>query len=206
MPVLLAIISEAVMAVEQNILPLIQDSLLRRMRTMFSLYHDAVDSMDLHHVNHVDAEGRLPIAFSLYHYVNIHDATFLGITGELPIWNDDWQQRVRVAIPDHGKNRPVSEMAEQRIGNYEAFKEYQRAVFDRTEHHLATMDPADFDRVIIAPPYPAEVANTYSARCAGPQGITVLDAFECWHYQHGLRHMGEIELARGFLGLGGMTA
>ena len=104
------------MAVEQNILPLIQDSLLRRMRTMFSLYHDAVDSMDLHHVNHVDAEGRLPIAFSLYHYVNIHDATFLGITGELPIWNDDWQQRVRVAIPDHGKNRPVSEMAEQRIG------------------------------------------------------------------------------------------
>ena len=71
---------------------------------------------------------------------------------------------------------------------------------------LATMDPADFDRVIIAPPYPAEVADTYSARCAGPQGITVLDAFECWHYQHGLRHMGEIELARGFLGLGGMTA
>ena len=59
---------------------------------------------------------------------------------------------------------------------------------------------------IIAPPYPAEVADTYSARCAGPQGITVLDAFECWHYQHGLRHMGEIELARGFQGLGGMTA
>jgi len=50
------------------------------------------------------------------------------------------------------------------------------------------------------------VADTDSARCAGPQGITVLDAFECWHYQHGLRHMGEIELARGFLGLGGMTA
>jgi len=28
----------------------------------------------------------------------------------------------------------------------------QRAVFDRTEHHLATMDPADFERVINAPP------------------------------------------------------
>lgn len=187
-------------------LPLIQDSLLRRMRTMFSLYHDAVETMELHHVNHVDAEGRLPIAFSLYHYVNIHDATFMGITSELPIWNDDWQDRVQVAIPAHGKDRPVSEMANQRIGNYEAFKEYQRAVFDRTEHHLATMDPADFGRVIIAPPYPPQVADTYSARCAGPQGITVLDAFECWHYQHGLRHMGEIELARGFLGLGGMTA
>ena len=72
MPVVLAIISEAVMAVGQNVLPPIQDSLLRRMRTMFSLYHDAVDSMDLHHVNHVDAEGRLPIAFSLYHLSLIH--------------------------------------------------------------------------------------------------------------------------------------
>lgn len=37
-------------------------------------------------------------------------------------------------------------------------------------------------------------------------GITVLEAFECWHHQHGLRHMGEIELARGFQGLSGMTA
>ena len=61
-------------------------------------------------------------------------------------------------------------------------------------------------RVVIAKPYPPEVATTYSARCAGDEGITVLDAFECWHYQHGLRHMGEIELARGFLGLSGMTA
>jgi hypothetical protein len=50
------------------------------------------------------------------------------------------------------------------------------------------------------------VASTYSALCAGPQGITLLDAIECWHYQHGLRHMGEIELARGLVGLGGMTS
>ena len=37
-------------------------------------------------------------------------------------------------------------------------------------------------------------------------GITVLDAIECWIYQHGLRHMGEIELARGLVGLNGMTS
>jgi hypothetical protein len=48
--------------------------------------------------------------------------------------------------------------------------------------------------------------DTYSARVAGPEGITVLDALECWIYQHGLRHMGEIELARGLVGLGGMTS
>ena len=61
-------------------------------------------------------------------------------------------------------------------------------------------------RVLVAKPYPPVIASTYSARCAGPAGITVLDGFECWLYQHGLRHMGEIELARGLVGLGGMTS
>jgi len=66
-------------------LDLVQDSLVRRMRTMFSLYYDAVDTMSLEQVNHVDQPGRLPIAFSLFHYVNIHDGNFMLITGEPPI-------------------------------------------------------------------------------------------------------------------------
>lgn len=45
-----------------------------------------------------------------------------------------------------------------------------------------------------------------SATNASPLVITVLNAVECWHYQHGLRHMSEIELARGFLDLSEMTA
>lgn len=35
-------------------LNLIQDSLLRRMRTMHSLYYQAVSTMELHHVNHFE--------------------------------------------------------------------------------------------------------------------------------------------------------
>lgn len=185
---------------------LLQESLARRMRTMFSLYYDAVDTMSLEQVNHVDQPGRLPIAFSLFHYVNIHDGTFMAITGQMPTWNDEWEARVKPSIPAHGKDRPVEEMATQHIGDYEGFKDYQRTVFERTQAHLEAMDAADFLRVVIPKPYPEQVVNTYSARCAGDVGITVLDAFECWHYQHGLRHMGEIELARGFLGLSGMTA
>ena len=185
---------------------LLLDSLRRRMATMHGLYHQAVGSMGLEHVNHFEREGVLPIAFSLFHYTNMEDATFMVITGEMPVWNEEWYERVKPTINDHGKHRTVEEMVHQRIGDWEAFKEYQRAVFDRTEAHLATIDPADLTRVLIAPPYPPQVASTYSARCAGPQGITVLDGFECWHYQHGLRHMGEIELARGLVGLGGMTS
>ena len=185
---------------------LLLDSLRRRMAAMHTLWYDAVDTMGPEHVNHFEREGVLPIASPLFHYPNMQDVTFAVLAGEPTIWNEDWQSRVQMAIDDHGKERPVSDMIHQRIGDFNAFKEYQRTVFDRTEQHLATIDPADFERVIIEPPYPPQIASTYSAICAGPQGITVLDAFECWLYQHGLRHMGEIELARGLVGLGGMTS
>lgn len=191
---------------DQTTLPLVQDSLLRRMRTMHSLYYQACETMDLSHVNHFERSGVLPIAFSLFHYVNVHDGSFMMLSGEAPIWNEDWQARVQMAIDDHGKEETVATMEDQRIGDYEAFQEYMRTVFDRTEAHIEAMDAADLERVLVAPPYPEVLASTYSARCAGPQGITVLDGFECWLYQHGLRHMGEIELARGLVGLGGMTS
>jgi hypothetical protein len=126
--------------------------------------------------------------------------------GEPMVWNDEWQDRVQMAIDDHGKERPVSDMIHQRIGDYEAFGEYQRAVFGRTEKWLADLEPDSITRVIVPRPLPPVVANTYSARVAGDDGITMLDAIECWIYQHGLRHMGEIELARGLVGLGGMTS
>jgi hypothetical protein len=185
---------------------LVLDSLQRRMRAMHSLYYDAVSTMGPEHVNHFEREGVLPIAFSLFHYVNMEDASFMLITAVSPIWSDEWNERVHPTINDHGKHRTVAEMIHQRIGDYGAFQEYMRAVFDRTEDWLAGLEPAELTRVVIPPPFPPQIASTYSARVADTQGITVLDATECWLYQHGLRHMGEIELGRGFVGLGGMTS
>ena len=182
------------------------DSLQRRMAAMHSLYYQAVDTMDLEHVNHFEREGVLPIAFSLFHYTNMEDASFMMITGVPPVWGEDWQAKVQMTVNDHGKHRTVDEMVHQRIGDYDAFRGYQRAVFDRTEAWLAELDPAEFARVVVPRPFPPQIASTYSARVAGEVGITVLDATECWLYQHGLRHMGEIELARGLVGLGGMTS
>ncbi len=182
------------------------DSLQRRMRAMHSLYYQAVDSMDIEHVNHFEREGVLPIAFCLFHITNMIDASFMIMTGATPIWDDDWAGRVRMSINDHGKHRTVDEMVLQRIGDYDEFKTYQRAVFERTEAWLDGLDPAELTRVVIPHPFPPQIASTYSARVAGPEGITLLDAAECWIYQHGLRHMGEIELARGLVGLGGMTS
>ncbi|MEN9644455.1 MAG: hypothetical protein RL238_1124 [Actinomycetota bacterium] len=185
---------------------LVLDSLQRRMKAMHSLYHQAVSTMDIEHVNHFEREGVVPIAFCLFHITNMIDASFMLMTGTPPIWNDEWQARVGMTINDHGKHKTVDEMIHQRIGDYEAFQEYMRAVFTRTEEWLEQLDPAELDRVVIPRPFPPQIASTYSARVAGEQGITLLDATECWIYQHGLRHMGEIELARGLVGLGGMTS
>jgi len=173
---------------------------------MHSLWEDAVATMDVDQVNHVEREPVLPIAFSLFHCVQIEDgsATMLG-AGEM-VYNDQWAERMKLAIDDHGKARTVDEMVHQRIGDYAAFREYMGLVFAKTEDWLAGLDPAGLTEVVLKRPFPPGIASTYSARVAGEAGITRLDGTECWIYQHGLRHMGEIEHARALVGLQGMTS
>ena len=185
---------------------LLLDSLRRRVRAMHSLYDDAVDTMDLEGVNHVERDEVLPIAFSLFHFANMEDTAFVLVTGQDPVWDGFWAERLQLAIPDHGKHRPPAEMVAQRIGDYDAFTAYMRTVYARTEAWLAELDPTELTRVVVGHPLPPPLASTYSARVAGPDGITLLDAVECWIYQHGLRHMGEIEHARALIGLQGMTS
>jgi DinB family protein len=185
---------------------LILDSLRRRMRAMHSLWEDAVATMDVEQVNRVEREPVLPIAFSLFHFVQIEDgsATMLG-AGPM-VYDESWGERMGLGIADHGKHKTVDEMMAQRIGDYDAFKEYMAAVFAKTESWLAALDSSTLTDVVVAPPFPSHIASTYSARVAGDGGITRLDATECWIYQHGLRHMGEIEHARALVGLEGMTS
>lgn len=182
------------------------ESLQRRMRVMHSLWEDAVATMDLAQVNHVERDPVLPIAFSLFHFTQIEDgsATMLG-AGPM-VYDDEWGTRLGLEIPDHGKHKPVDEMMHQRLGNYSVFKTYMAAVFMKTESWLAGLDPSTLADVVVAYPYPPQIATTYSARVGGESGITRLDAIECWIYQHGLRHMGEIEHARALVGLEGMTS
>ncbi|MDD9372130.1 MAG: DinB family protein, partial [Acidimicrobiales bacterium] len=136
---------------------LLIDSLRRRMRAMHSLYADALATMGPDHVNHFEREGVLPIAFSLFHYTNMQDTSFAVISGEPVLWDVAWQARVQLAVDDHGKERTVDEMVHQRIGDYAAFGEYQRAVFGRTEAWLDALDPAELTRVIIPRPLPPVV-------------------------------------------------
>jgi hypothetical protein len=185
---------------------MVLDSLSRRMRAMHSLWEDAVGSMTANHVNHVERVGVLPIAFSLFHFTEIEDGSVAILGGPPPTFDQSWADRIGLAIVDNGKARTVEEMSAQRIGHYDAFCDYQRTVFDKTENWLATLDDAALDELVIRRPFPDQIASTYSARVAGDEGIRRLDALECWIYQHGLRHMGEVEHARALVGLHGMTS
>jgi hypothetical protein len=182
------------------------DSLQRRMRALHSLWEDAVASMTLEQVNYVERKPVLPIAFSLFHMAQIEDGSAMMLGAGDLVYDDEWGKRIGLAIADHGKHKTVDEMVEQRIGDYEAYCDYQAQVFARTENWLATLDEAALDEVFLQRPFPPMVATTYSARVAGEQGMTKRDAIECWIYQHGLRHMGEVEHARALVGLQGMTS
>jgi hypothetical protein len=185
---------------------LILDSLQRRVRAMHSLWEQAVATMDAGQVNYVERDPVLPIAFSLFHFSQIEDGSASLLGAGPAVYTGDWAGRMGLAIADNGKARTVPEMMGQRIGDYGAFGEYLTAVFARTETWLAGLDPARLDEVVVTRPLPPQLASTYSARVAAERGITRLDAIECWIYQHGLRHLGEVEHARALVGLGGMTS
>ena len=79
-------------------------------------------------------------------------------------------------------------------------------LFARLSNSSPRSIPRHSPTCIVALPYGATLAQTFSARVAGEAGITRSDAIECWIYQHALRHMGEIEHARALVGLSGMTS
>jgi hypothetical protein len=182
-----------------------RSSLLRRVRAVHSLYDEACATMTLEQVNLVVDPRALPIAFSLVHQVLIEDGSVVFTGGPTPLFDDAWAQRLGLAVNDSGKERSVEEMMHQRIGDYEAFLEFQRLVFAATEQYIESIDPSSFADIIVAHPYGPSVAQTFSARVGGETGISRSDALECWVYQHALRHMGEIEHARALVGLSGMT-
>lgn len=173
---------------------------------MHSLYYDACATMSVDQVNAVTHSFTLPIAFSLVHQLLMEDGALVFIGGPAPQFNEEWARRLHLAIADHGKEKTVDEMMGQRIGNYEAFLEFQKLVFDATEKYVAAVDPDSLNDVLVHAPYGPVIADTFSARVGGENGITRSDALECWIYQHALRHMGEIEHARALVGLGGMTS
>jgi hypothetical protein len=183
-------------------------SLRNRVRAMNTLYARCVTDMSLEQVNHHERAGVLPIAFSLSHYIRAQDQSISGpFLRERPLWDaGEWAPRVGVTVDRLGREETVEEMEQIRFGDFDAWRSYQAAVIERTDKTLETLTEAVLSEVLM-PQLPPNMQQIFCALVIGPGApLRKLDVLECFVYQHGLRHMGEIEHGRALVGLRGMTS
>jgi hypothetical protein len=113
---------------------------------------------------------------------------------------------VGVSVDATGREETVEEMEQLRFGDLEAWKAYQSEVIGRTSRALETITPELLAEVLM-PKLPPNMQNIFCGIVIGPDGpLRKLEVLECFIYQHGLRHMGEVEHGRALVGLGGMTS
>jgi hypothetical protein len=184
------------------------DSLRNRVKAMNILWERAVSDMTLEQVNHHERAGVLPIAFSLSHFMRAQDQSISGVFyGESPLWiREEWASQIGVSVDAFGREESVAEMELLRFGDFDAYKAFQAKVISRTTAALEKIDETSLAEILM-PQLPPHMQNIFCGIVVGPGNpIRKLEVLECFVYQHGLRHMGEIEHARALVGLGGMTS
>ncbi len=183
-------------------------SLRDRIRAMNSLWERAVSDMTLAQVNHQERARVLPIAFSLNHFIRAQDQSVSRpFLGEAPLWEQGgWAAKVGVTVDKFGLGETVEEMERLRFADLGAWRAYQSQVLARTAAVLEGVTEDVLAQVLV-PQLPPALETSFCAVVIGPKApLRKLDVLECFVYQHGLRHMGEIEHGRALVGLGGLTA
>lgn len=184
------------------------NSLRNRIRAMNVLWERAASDLTLEQVNHHEREGVLPMAFSFSHYIKAQDQSISRVfLGEEPLWmTGGWTATVGVNVDVLGREETVEEMQHLRFGDFDAWKAYQAEVIARTSRALDGIT-ADSLATVLMPQLPPNMQNIFCAIVIGPGApLRKLEVLECFVYQHGLRHMGEIEHGRALVGLQGMTS
>ena len=184
------------------------NSLRNRIRAMNVLWERAASDLTLEQVNHHEREGVLPMAFSFSHYIKAQDQSISRVfMGENTLWETGgWSAKVGVNVDALGREETVEEMQHLRFSDFEAWKAYQAQVIERTSKVLETIT-ADRLAEVLMPVLPPNMQNIFCAIVIGPGApLRRLEVLECFVYQHGLRHMGEIEHGRALVGLQGMTS
>lgn len=182
-------------------------SIVGRIAAVHALWQQGVADLGLAQVNHFERPGVLPIAFTLMHYVVGEDRNatrFLGVDALL--WDQQgWAKRVGLVGEPPQRGTPMAEAERIRLGDVDAWREYQTAVFARTERALATLPLSRFaDKAMDRPP--ADKLKGAFIALLVPEGeFRVSDVCEAYLFQHAVRHLGELEHARALVGLGGLS-
>lgn len=183
-------------------------SLRNRIRAMNVLWERALSDMSLEQFNRHEREGVLPICFSFGHFMRSQDQSVSGVfLKEPPLWmTGGWAAKTGINIDKLGREETVEEMQHLRFEDLDACRDYQAQVISRTARALEMIIPELLAEVVF-PQLPPNMQNIFCGIVVGPGNpIRKLEILECFVYQHGLRHMGEVEHGRALVGLQGMTS
>ena len=183
-------------------------SLRNRLRALNTLWERAVSDLTLGQMNHHERAGVLPMAFSFSHFIRAQDQSVSGVfRHEAPLWiSGGWAARVGASFDALGREESVEEMEKLSFSNLDSWREYQSAVLSRTDGILDSLN-AEVLAEVLMPQLPPNMQNIFCALVIGPGApLRKLDVLECFVYQHGLRHVGEVEHGRALVGLRGMTS
>ena len=177
-----------------------------RMGAINTLLDAAVKDLTLDQVNHRERTGVLPIAFSLAHVIGGQDRTVAKYLDKGPTLWESGSFGTRVGytgeLPQRGTPMNVAEAIQ--FADVDAWREYQSAVFARTDSALANIPIERFNEIAMAD-RPKEHGGAFLFLLVPRGPIRLLELTEAYLFQHAARHLGEIEHARALVGLGGMS-
>jgi hypothetical protein len=169
------------------------DILRDGLRSMHGMLDKAVGDMTAANLNFRPLEGGVTPFFSLWHYVRTEDniVNFV-VQGAPTVWLDGgYDTRFGLHRTAQGTGMTDEQARAVGIDDVELWREYQSRVWQATDQFLNVLQPEDLEskRVTIRP-------MGEMSLWAGLNGMCL---------SHGYRHVGEIEYARGVIGLGGLT-
>lgn len=164
-----------------------------QMRGLHNLLDHVTEDLTDEQLHHVARPGVQPIAFCLWHYVRTEDNIVRFVIQHRPtVWMEHgWDARLGLDSRSQGTGMSDDDASAFRLNSLSDFRAYMTEVWAATDAYLAGLDPATVgdQRVTIKP-----VGEMSLLQALGGMCLT-----------HGYRHLGEIEYARGLVGLKGAT-
>ena len=171
-----------------NQLEVIQEGL----NGMHAMLDKAVAEMTEEQWNARPAGEGVSAFFSLWHYVRTEDniVNFVAQRRNTVWLKDGWNEHFGLHRTSQGTGMTAEQANAVTLNDAEAWLLYQQAVWAATDEWVASLTLNDLDSEITIKPVPP---------------MTIWQALTGMLLYHGFRHVGEVEHARGLVGLGGLT-
>lgn len=184
-----------------------RERFLREVKELHRLWTLSTADLTTEQMNYRERDGVLPIAFTLLHYVRGEDRLVCTMLLDEPtLWEaGNWQERIGGNALDIRRGTKIEEAETATIGNAATWLDYQHTVFAHTESVLASMS----DEIFEADKYP-NVPEQYQPSFIGRvvhegEALPMSVMLHSIIFQHGIRHLGELDHARSLVELKGVS-